>query len=87
MVIEYDASLSRADTGTSNNHGFSYTIWNTVLSYYSRVTGSSISVAAKVKCNRAKMKAAHNITFAYRFIQLIFDYEKTAAYLSTMEIQ
>lgn len=42
MVIEHDASLSRADASTGNNYSFNQTIWDTVLAYYSGMVETSI---------------------------------------------
>ncbi|KUJ18430.1 Cloroperoxidase, partial [Mollisia scopiformis] len=84
MVIEHDASLSRADASTGNNYSFNQTIWDTVLAYYSGMTETSIPVAAKVKYNRVQTEAARDPTFTYGPVQFIFSYGETAIYLSTM---
>lgn len=46
MIIEHDASLSRADVSTGNNYSFNQTIWDTVFAYYDGMSETSIPVAA-----------------------------------------
>ena len=84
FVIEHDASLSRADASTGNNHDFNQTIWNTVLNYYSGMTAATIPVAAKAKFNRVTTEASRDPSFTYGPAQFIFSYGETAIYLSTM---
>lgn len=52
MVIEHDASPSRAYASTRNNYSFNKTIWDTVLGYYDSVNETSTEVAAKAKYMR-----------------------------------
>lgn len=84
MVIEHDASLSRADVSTGNNYSFNQTIWDTVLAYYDGMTETSIPVAAKAKYNRVQTESKRDPTFTYGPVQFIFSYGETAIYLSTM---
>ncbi|CZR52968.1 related to chloroperoxidase [Phialocephala subalpina] len=84
MVIEHDASLSRADASTGNNYSFNQTIWDTVLAYYDGTTETSIPVAAKAKYNRVQTESKRDPTFTYGPVQFIFSYGETAIYLSTM---
>lgn len=84
MVIEHDASLSRADVSTGNNYSFNQTIWDTVLAYYDGMNATSIPVAAKAKYMRVQTEAARDPTFTYGPVQFIFSYGETAIYISTM---
>jgi hypothetical protein len=45
-VIEHDASLSRADTSSGDNHSFNETIWNETKSYFFSSSSSSSSEGA-----------------------------------------
>jgi hypothetical protein len=84
VVIEHDASLSRADASTGENYSFNQTIWDTVLAFYEGQTETSILSAAKAKYNRVKTEAAGDPTFTYGPVQFMFSYGETAIYLSTM---
>jgi hypothetical protein len=84
IFIEHDASLSRADTITGDNHSFNQTIWNTVLNYYTGMPTTSIPVAAKAKYNRVTTEAARDPAFFYGPVQFVLSYGETALYLSTM---
>lgn len=84
VVIEHDASLSRADASTGNNYSFNQTIWDTVLAYYGGMENATIPVAAKAKYNRVTTEAGRDPVFTYTPQQFIFSYGETAIYLSTM---
>ena len=84
VVIEHDASLSRADASTGDNYSLNQTIWDTVLDYYSGQDKTSILSAAKAKYNRVQTESSRDPTFTYGPVQFIFSYGETAIYLSTM---
>ncbi|KAK2625809.1 hypothetical protein QTJ16_005121 [Diplocarpon rosae] len=84
VVIEHDASLSRADLSTGDNPSFNQTIWDTVLAYYRGMSQTSIPVAARARYNRVQTERARDPTFTYGPAQLIFSYGETALYLSTL---
>ncbi|KAG9235469.1 Chloroperoxidase [Amylocarpus encephaloides] len=84
FIIEDDASLSRADASTGDNHSFNKTIWDTVLNYYTNMSTATIPVAAKAKYNRVTTENKRNPTFSYGPTQFVLSYGETALYLSTM---
>ena len=84
VVIEHDASLSRADASTGDNHSFNQSIWNSVLAYYSGQSAATIPVAAKAKFNRVVTEEARDKSFSYGPAQFLFSYGETAIYLSVM---
>lgn len=84
IVIEHDASLSRADASTGDNYSFNKTIWGTVLAYYDGMPSTSIPVAAKAKYMRVQTESKRDPTFTYGPVQFIFSYGETAIYNSTM---
>lgn len=84
LVIEHDASLSRADHSTGNDHSFNQTIWDTVTAYFAGQSNATIDTAAKAKYNRVVTEAAEDPEFSYGPVQFIFSYGETAIYLSTM---
>lgn len=84
IIIEHDASLSRADASTGDNYSFNQTIWDTVLAYYDGMESTSIPVAAKAKYMRVQTEKARDPTFTYGPVQFIFSYGETAIYISTM---
>ncbi|RDW83076.1 hypothetical protein BP5796_04567 [Coleophoma crateriformis] len=81
MIIEHDASLSRADISTGNNYSFNQTIWRSVLAYYQGLDNATIPVAAKAKYNRVTTEAGRDPTFTYTPNQFILSYGETALYL------
>jgi hypothetical protein len=85
MVIEHNASLSRASASTGNNYSFNSTIWDTVLAYYAGQNETSILSAAKAKYNRVQTESARDPTFTYGPVQFILSYGETAIYLSTVD--
>ena len=84
FVIEHDASLSRADASTGDNHSFNQTIWDTVTAYFDGQKDATIPTAAKAKFNRVTTESARDPKFSYGPVQFIFSYGETAIYLSTM---
>jgi hypothetical protein len=84
VVIEHDASLSRADASTGNNYSFNQTIWDTVLAYYDGMSTTSISAASKARYMRVTTEAENDPSFTYTPVQLVLSYGETALYLSTM---
>ncbi|TKX22569.1 sterigmatocystin biosynthesis peroxidase-like protein 3 [Elsinoe australis] len=84
VVIEHDASLSRADVSTGDNRSFNQTIWNTVTAYFAGQANATIPTAAKAKYNRVTTEKARDPNFSYGPAQFIFSYGETAIYLSTM---
>ncbi|KAL1303249.1 hypothetical protein AAFC00_006663 [Neodothiora populina] len=84
FVIEHDASLSRADASTGDNHSFNQTIWNSVTAFFANQDNATIETAAKAKFNRVTTEAARDPEFSYGPAQFILSYGETALYLSTM---
>lgn len=84
VFIEHDASLSRADASTGNDHSFNQSIFNTVLSYFDGEANATITPAAKAKFNRVTTEAARDPDFSYGPVQFVLSYGETALYLSTM---
>lgn len=84
FVIEHDASLSRADASTGDDHSFNQTIWDTVTAYFAGQQNATIDTAAKAKFQRVTTEAARDPDFSYGPVQFIFSYGETAIYLSTM---
>ncbi|GAB7347229.1 hypothetical protein MBLNU459_g3331t1 [Dothideomycetes sp. NU459] len=84
VFIEHDASLSRADASTGNDHAFNQTIFNTVLNYFAGDANATIPTASKAKFNRVTTEAARDPSFSYGPVQFVLSYGETALYLSTM---
>ncbi|PNS14734.1 hypothetical protein CAC42_1756 [Sphaceloma murrayae] len=84
VVIEHDASLSRADAFTGDNRSFNQTIWDTVTKYFDGSNVATIPTAAKAKYNRVVTEKNRDPGFSYGPVQFVFSYGETAIYLSTM---
>lgn len=56
VVIEHNASLSRADASTGNDYSFNKTIWDMLLAYYDGMANSSIPVAVKAKAKYMRVQ-------------------------------
>lgn len=83
-LLEHDASLSRADASTGDDHTFNQTIWNSVLTYYNNSITATIPQAAKARYNRIQVEKQRDPQFTFGVTQLLFQTAETALYLSTM---
>lgn len=82
--IEHDASLSRADASTGDDHTFNSTIWDTVLAYYNASSTATIPTAGEARYMRINTEKARDPEFSFGPTQLIFQAAETALYLSVM---
>lgn len=82
--IEHDASLSRAEHSSGDDHHFNSTIWDTVLAYYNSSADATIPTAAEARYMRIQTEEAEDPDFSFGVTQLVFQAAETALYLSTM---
>lgn len=82
--IEHDASLSRADASTGDNHSFNQTIWDTMLTYFNSSTHITIPIAAAARFNRVQVEKERDPGFTFGPTQWFFQAAETALYLSAM---
>ena len=83
-LIEHDASLSRADASTGDDHTFNQTLWDSVLAYYSGMNTTTIAAAAAARHNRLLVEQRRDPHFSFGPTQLLFQTAETALYLSAM---
>ena len=82
-AIEHDASLSRADAFTGDNHSFNSSIFNSVLAQFH---GDTITIqdAAKARAMRSLTESKRNRNFEFPLKQFIASNAETALYLAAM---